>query len=300
MLLQRLRGQAVASAATTATSSTSSTHAMARRRRRLPLSSIPRALSSTSSSVDDDLLLASTVPSSSRWGAGTAREEGEAMLPQPQYEGDHEITPDEEEADQEEDSWEAEGRLQRMRPPSASAFAAAGLNHTTATQLGKKGAMRCPALVLNQDHSPLTLFPLTIAPWHSAVRNALRGRLNVLASYERQVRSTHAVHQLPSVVCLTRQQEPSHNHFTTTEEGGTPPASRIPPPYRRNVFLRDSVRSTTHPPTLLFLVHPPPLQQQKKTVHLLLLRPAAGVQGLDPGPRGAPLPRGGRHLGQSR
>lgn len=249
MLLQRLRGQAAAAATASATStSTSSTGgaAIIKRRRRVPLATLRRALSSSTSPVDEELLLASTVQSPPRWVATAAREESEAMLPQPQYEGDHEITPDEEEAEQEEDNWEADGRLQRMRPPSASACAAAGLNQAATTQLGKKGAMRCPALVLNQDRTPLTLFPLTIAPWHSAVRNTLRGRLSVLASYERHVRSTHAVHQLPSVVCLTRQQEPSHNHFSN--DGGMPPASRIPPPYRRNVFLRDSVSELSHFP----------------------------------------------------
>ena len=176
--------------------------------------------------------------------------------------------------------------MRRLRPHLSLNFAAAAATNgngncrtthphtghtaeedTARRRLGQPN-LRCPALVLNQDLTPLTLFPLTIAPWWSAVRSTLRGRVSVLENYDRQVRSTHALHQLPSVVALTRQQTPSHNykHFgafaasaavaagaagssscssSASVEGevrveeDVPPASRIPKPFRRNVALRD-------------------------------------------------------------
>ena len=216
------------------------------------------------------------------------------MLPQPQYDGDWEIQAEEEEqqqqqrvagrrrgeeeeeeVDDDEDAWEAEGHLRRLRPHLSLNFAAAAAANnangscrnihphtghtaeedTVRRRLGQPN-LRCPALVLNQDLTPLTLFPLTIAPWWSAVRSTLRGRVSVLENYDRRVRSTHALHQLPSVVALTRQQTPSHNykHFGASAsssscngvegemrvvEEDVLPASRIPKPFRRNVALRD-------------------------------------------------------------
>lgn len=220
-----------------------------------------RALSSTAAAEDFLRGVASTSPqpssSSSSWRPEEARE-AQTMLPQPQYDGDWEIQAEEEEqqervggrrrekrhAEEEEEEneevWEAEGHLRRLRPhASLNLFAAAssindyGIHKESHPHTGMTAAaaataaaaeegivrrrlgqpnLRCPALVLNQDLTPLTLFPLTIAPWWSAIRSTLRGRVSVLESYDRRVRSTHALHQLPSVVALTRLQTPSYSH----------------------------------------------------------------------------------------
>jgi len=221
--------------------------------------------------------------SSCQWSNDEPRE---AMLPQPQYEGDWEIQAEEEDQQERIGAKDREGEDEGeeggvfgggQTPHRPGAFAT---DHATPAASRRSGAdsykesyqdeywerpgivqatSRCPALVLNQDLTPLTLFPLTIAPWWSAVRSTLRGRVSVLSSYDRGVRSTHALHQLPSVVALTRQQTPGQRRQAGALEGREGeagckagggrgegdgerrfwPAARTPRPFRRNVALRD-------------------------------------------------------------
>ncbi len=57
-----------------------------------------------------------------------------------------------------------------------------------------------PALVLNADYQPIGLFPLQTVPWHDAVRGMFKKAVDVVAVYERKVRSQHLALNLPSVI----------------------------------------------------------------------------------------------------
>ena len=81
----------------------------------------------------------------------------------------------------------------------------------------------CHALVLNADFRPLSYFPLSLWPWQDAVKAVFLGRVNVLAEYDRVVRSPSCSLRLPSVISLREY---------------VPPARR-PAFTRFNVFLRD-------------------------------------------------------------
>lgn len=81
----------------------------------------------------------------------------------------------------------------------------------------------CPALVLNADYTPLSYYPLSLWPWQTAVKAMFLNRVDVVAHYEREVRSPTARLQLPSVIALKQYVKPSaHPAFT-----------------RFNLFLRD-------------------------------------------------------------
>lgn len=81
----------------------------------------------------------------------------------------------------------------------------------------------CPALVLNADYTPLSYYPLSLWPWQTAVKAMFLERVDVIAHYEREVRSPTARLQLPSVIALKQYVKPSqHPAFT-----------------RFNLFLRD-------------------------------------------------------------
>jgi 5-methylcytosine-specific restriction endonuclease McrA len=81
----------------------------------------------------------------------------------------------------------------------------------------------CPALVLNADYTPLSYYPLSLWPWETAVKAMFLDRVDVVAHYEREVRSPSARFQLPSVIALRSYVKPSsHPAFT-----------------RFNLFLRD-------------------------------------------------------------
>ena len=82
---------------------------------------------------------------------------------------------------------------------------------------------RCPALILNADYRPLSYFPLSIWPWQEAVKAIFRDTVNVIAEYDRTVRSPNFEIQLPSVLAL--------KEFV--------PMARKPAFTRFNVFLRD-------------------------------------------------------------
>ena len=81
----------------------------------------------------------------------------------------------------------------------------------------------CQALVLNADFRPLSYYPLSVWSWQDSVKASYLGRVNVVAEYDRVVRSPSVELRLPSVISL---------------KDYVPPARR-PAFTRFNVFLRD-------------------------------------------------------------
>src|SRR6516164_326050 len=80
-----------------------------------------------------------------------------------------------------------------------------------------------PALVLNADFRPLSYYPLSLWCWQDAIKAVFLDRVNIVANYEKAVRSPSLEMLLPSVVSLKTFVKPStHPAFT-----------------RFNVFLRD-------------------------------------------------------------
>jgi 5-methylcytosine-specific restriction endonuclease McrA len=80
-----------------------------------------------------------------------------------------------------------------------------------------------PALVLNADFRPLSYYPLSLWSWQDAIKAVFLERVNIVANYDRAVRSPSFEMKLPSVVSLKTFVKPStHPAFT-----------------RFNVFLRD-------------------------------------------------------------
>jgi 5-methylcytosine-specific restriction endonuclease McrA len=80
-----------------------------------------------------------------------------------------------------------------------------------------------PALVLNADFRPLSYYPLSLWSWQDAIKAVFLERVNIVANYDRAVRSPSLEMKLPSVVSLKTFVKPStHPAFT-----------------RFNVFLRD-------------------------------------------------------------
>jgi len=84
-------------------------------------------------------------------------------------------------------------------------------------------AEACPALVLNADFRPLSYFPLSLWSWQDSVKAVCMDRVNVIAEYDRVVRSPSFEMKLPSVISL--------KDYVQT--------SRRPAFTRFNVFLRD-------------------------------------------------------------
>ena len=81
----------------------------------------------------------------------------------------------------------------------------------------------CPALVLNADFRPLSYFPLSLWPWQEAIKAVFLDRVNIIADYDRVVRSPTFEMRLPSVISLKEYI----------------PSARRPAFTRFNVFLRD-------------------------------------------------------------
>ena len=81
----------------------------------------------------------------------------------------------------------------------------------------------CPALVLNADFRPLSYFPLSLWSWQHAVSAVYLNRVNIVAEYDRVVRSPSFEMALPSVISLKKYVS----------------ANRRPAFTRFNVFLRD-------------------------------------------------------------
>ncbi len=45
----------------------------------------------------------------------------------------------------------------------------------------------CPALVLNADYTPLSYYPLSLWPWQTAIKAVFLERVDIVASYAREV-----------------------------------------------------------------------------------------------------------------
>ena len=80
-----------------------------------------------------------------------------------------------------------------------------------------------PALVLNADFRPMSLFPLSLVSWQEAVSAVVADRVGVVAEYDTWVHSPSTRMRLPSVVAL-RTYRRGLNRVAFT---------------RFNVFLRD-------------------------------------------------------------
>src|SRR5690606_28383912 len=81
----------------------------------------------------------------------------------------------------------------------------------------------CPALVLNADYTPLSYYPLSLWPWQTAIKAVFLERVDIVASYDRQVHSPSLDMRIPSVIALRHYVRPSE----------------FPAFTRFNVFLRD-------------------------------------------------------------
>ena len=58
----------------------------------------------------------------------------------------------------------------------------------------------CPALVLNADYTPLSYYPLSLWPWQTAIKAAFLERVDIIAEYDREIRSPSLRMKLPSVI----------------------------------------------------------------------------------------------------
>ena len=67
----------------------------------------------------------------------------------------------------------------------------------------------CPALVLNADYTPLSYYPLSLWPWQTAVKAVFLERVDIVASYDRQVHSPSLDMKIPSVIALRQYVRPS-------------------------------------------------------------------------------------------
>lgn len=80
-----------------------------------------------------------------------------------------------------------------------------------------------PALVLNADYRPLSYYPLSLWPWQEAVKAAFLDRVDIVAEYDKVVRSPTTSIRIPSVVVLRDYVKPQRTVAFT----------------RFNLFLRD-------------------------------------------------------------
>ena len=60
----------------------------------------------------------------------------------------------------------------------------------------------CPALVLNADYTPLSYYPLSLWSWQTAIKAAFLQRVDIIAEYDRVIRSPNLEMRLPSVIAL--------------------------------------------------------------------------------------------------
>lgn len=81
----------------------------------------------------------------------------------------------------------------------------------------------CPALVLNADYTPLSYYPLSLWSWQNSVKAVFLDKVDIVAQYDREVRSPGFSMQLPSVIALRSYIRPSEYPAFT----------------RFNLFLRD-------------------------------------------------------------
>jgi 5-methylcytosine-specific restriction endonuclease McrA len=83
-----------------------------------------------------------------------------------------------------------------------------------------------PALVLNADFRPLSIYPLSVISWQDAIRGVVQEKYAVVEEYDTIVHSQKIEMFVPSVVALREYQEVAHKVAFT----------------RINVFLRDEFR----------------------------------------------------------
>ena len=81
-----------------------------------------------------------------------------------------------------------------------------------------------PALVLNADYTPISVFPLSTWPFERTLRNVMKGRVTVLEEYDATLRSPSFEYNPPSVIALKQYiNRPRRIVFS-----------------RMNIFLRDN------------------------------------------------------------
>lgn len=81
-----------------------------------------------------------------------------------------------------------------------------------------------PALVLNADFTPLSVFPLSTWNFQRTLRNTMKGRITVLEEYDVTLRSPSFEYKPPSVIALKQYvNRPRRIVFS-----------------RMNIFLRDA------------------------------------------------------------
>ena len=81
-----------------------------------------------------------------------------------------------------------------------------------------------PALILNADYQPISYFPLSLWSWQDSIKAVFLNRVNIIAEYESEVRSSSFSMKIPSVIALKKYI----------------PISKKPPFTRFNLFLRDN------------------------------------------------------------
>ena len=59
-----------------------------------------------------------------------------------------------------------------------------------------------PALVLNADYQPISYFPLSLWSWQDTIKAVFLDRVNIIAEYETEVRSSSFSMKIPSVIAL--------------------------------------------------------------------------------------------------
>src|SRR5947209_18383822 len=77
------------------------------------------------------------------------------------------------------------------------AFRFAGKERRSAVNLSPAGF---PALVLNADFRPLSYYPLSLSSWQDAMRAVFLEPVNIVAQYDRSVRSPSLEMKLLSVL----------------------------------------------------------------------------------------------------
>ena len=88
----------------------------------------------------------------------------------------------------------------------------------------ERALQACPSLVLNADYTPLSYYPLSLWPWQTAIKAVFLDRVDIVASYDREVHAPSLDMKIPSVIALRQ--------YVKTSE--------FPAFTRFNVFLRDS------------------------------------------------------------
>jgi len=113
--------------------------------------------------------------------------------------------------------------------------------------------LRYPALVLNADYTPISVYPLSTWGFERTLRNHLKERITILETYDAVLRSPSFEYQPPSVIALkTYIKRPNRIAFN-----------------RVNIFLRDNFTcqycQVKHTPNELTFDHVTPRARGGKT-----------------------------------